>query len=111
MPLSDTTKADDREFNRPLRVVKLIATRAGDAARGPQVTLNPAEAQKRLLNEGELAWVYGPRRQELAEVRLDEAVRLGDVVLRDIVGSSPSETVRVIKPDLDRPKKPGSRMI
>jgi hypothetical protein len=54
-----------------------------------------------LLNEGELAWVYGPRRHELATVILDERVKLGDVILRDLVGSSPSEVVRVIKPDLD----------
>jgi anaerobic selenocysteine-containing dehydrogenase len=108
MPLSDTSKGDDRGFNRPLRVAMLVATRAGDAARGPQVTLNPADAARRLLNEGELAWVYGSRRQELAEVKLDPAVALGDVILRDVVGASPSETVRVIKPDLDRPKKPAS---
>src|ERR1044072_8670930 len=108
MPLSDTTKGDDRGFNRPLRVAKLIATRSGDAERGPQVTMNPADAATRLLNEGELAWVYGPRRQELAEVKLDPGVKLGDVTLRDLVGSSPSETVRVIKPDLDRPKKPAT---
>jgi anaerobic selenocysteine-containing dehydrogenase len=106
MPLSDTSKGDDRGFNRPLRVARLIATRSGDAERGPQVALNPADAKVRLLNEGELAWVYGSRRQELAEVKLDPAVTLGDVVLRDVVGSAPSETVRVIKPDLDRPKKP-----
>ena len=106
MPLSDTTKGDDRGFNRPLRVAKLLATRSGDAERGPQVTLNPADAKTRLLNEGELAWVYGPRRQELAEVKLDGAIRLGEVVLRDLVGSSPSESVRVIKPDLDRARKP-----
>ena len=108
MPPSDISRDDNRSFNRPLRVARLIATRAGDTERGPQVTLNPAEAATRLLNEGELAWVYGPRRQELAEVKLDAAVALGDVVLRDVVGSSPSETVRVIKPDLDRPRKPAS---
>jgi hypothetical protein len=108
MPLSDTSRGDNRAFNRPLRVARLIATRGGDAERGPQVTLNPAEARTRLLNEGELAWVYGPRRQELAEVKLDPAVALGDVILRDVVGSSPSETVRVIKPDLDRVNKPAS---
>src|SRR5438045_970773 len=101
MPRSATSQ-DDRAFNRPLRVTRLIATRAGDTARGPQVTLNPADAQTRLLNEGELAWVYGTRRHELAEVKLDAAVALGDIILRDVVGSSPSETVRVIKPDLDR---------
>ena len=108
MPLSDTSRGDDRGFNRPLRVVKLIATRSGDPERGPQVTLNPAEVARRLLNEGELAWVYGSRRQELAEVRIDPSISLGEVVLRDVVGSAPSETVRVIKPDLDRPTKPGT---
>jgi hypothetical protein len=51
--------------------------------------------------DGELAWVYGPRRHELAVVRVDEEMRLGDVMLRDVVGASPSEIVRVIKPDLD----------
>ncbi len=108
MPRSDTSKGDGRAFNRPLRVARLVATRGGDPARGPQVTLNPADAATRLLNEGELAWVYGPRRQELAEVKLDQSVTLGEVILRDIVGSSPSESVRVIKPDLDRAKKPGT---
>ena len=87
---------------------RLIATKAGDAARGPQVMLNPVDAKGRLLTDGELAWVYGPRRQELAEVRIDEAVKFGEVVLRDIVGAAPSETVRVMKPDLDSPRKSGS---
>jgi anaerobic selenocysteine-containing dehydrogenase len=87
--------------NRQLRVSDLIATRASDAERGPAVYLNPADARSRLLNEGELAWVYGPRRHELATVLLDERIRVGDVVLRDLFGSSPSEYVRVIKPDLD----------
>ena len=108
MPPSDTTRDDGRVLNRPLRVARLVATRAGDPARGPQVTLNPADAAARLLNEGELAWVYGPRRQELAEVQLDQTVTLGEVVLRDVVGASPSESVRVIKPDLDKPRKPAS---
>lgn len=107
MPPRATTK-DDRGINRPLRVSRLIATKARDPERGPMVTLNPADASSRLLNEGELAWVYGPRRQELAEVRIDPAVTLGEVVLRDVVGSSPSESVRVIKPDLDRARKPAS---
>ena len=63
--------------------------------------LSPEEAKARLLVDGELAWVYGPRRQELATVVLDESVKRGDVVLRDIAGASPSELVRVVKPDLD----------
>ena len=87
--------------NKPLRVVELIATRKGDEHRGPAVFMYPQDAADRLLNEGELAWVYGPRRHELATVVLDEQITPGDVVLQDIVGSSPSEVVRVIKPDLD----------
>lgn len=63
--------------------------------------LSPDEAKARLLVDGELAWVYGPRRQELATVVVDESVKRGDVVLRDIAGVAPSELVRVVKPDLD----------
>jgi anaerobic selenocysteine-containing dehydrogenase len=88
-------------INAPLRVLDLVATRSGDLERGPMVTMNPADAQSRLLTDGELAWVYGPRRHELATVRIDAATRLGNVVLRDIIGASPSESVRVVKPDLD----------
>lgn len=87
--------------NKPLRVVKLVATRKGDTERGPAVFMFPQDAADRLLNDGELAWVYGPRRHELATVVLDGGIRQGDVVLRDVVGASPSEVVRVIKPDLD----------
>ena len=63
--------------------------------------LNADEAKARLLVDGELAWVYGPRRQELATVVVDESVNRGDVILRDIAGAAPSELVRVVKPDLD----------
>ena len=92
---------DEGVLNRPLRVAYLIATRNGDEERGPMVTMHPRDARSRLLTEGELAWVYGPRRHELATVHLDPGAREGDVVLRDILGASPSEIVRVIKPDLD----------
>jgi anaerobic selenocysteine-containing dehydrogenase len=88
-------------INAPLRVLELVATRSGDLERGPMVTMNPVDAQSRLLTDGELAWVYGPRRHELATVRIDAGTRLGNVVLRDIIGASPSESVRVVKPDLD----------
>lgn len=87
--------------NRELRVTRLIATRSADPERGPALFLHPQDAKNRLLNEGELAWVYGPRRHELATVHFDDKIRVGDVVLRDILGASPSEMVRVIKPDLD----------
>ena len=87
--------------NKPLRVTTLIATRSGDADRGPAVFMHVEDARNRLLNDGELAWVYGPRRHELATVHIDERVPAGDVVLRDTVAGSPSEVVRVVKPDLD----------
>lgn len=92
--------ADDTR-NKPLRVARLIATRMSDAERGPLVMLHPEDARARLLVDGELAWVYGPRRHELATVRIDDGVTFGEVVLRDVAGASPSEIVRVIKPDLD----------
>lgn len=92
--------ADDLR-NRGLRVRDLIATRRGDEDRGPMVIMNDRDARSRLLTEGELAWVYGPRRGELATVRIDPELREGDVILRDIIGASPSEIVRVVKPDLD----------
>jgi anaerobic selenocysteine-containing dehydrogenase len=87
--------------NRPLRVAGFIGTRISDEERGPQVRIHPQDASTRLLVDGELAWVYGPRRQELATVAVDESVKRGDVVLRDIAGVAPSEIVRVVKPDLD----------
>ena len=94
---------DNETLNRPLRVARFIATRASDAERGPMVVMHPTDAKTRLLTDGELAWVYGPRRHELATVRVDteNKLKLGDVMLRDIAGASPSESVRVIKPDLD----------
>jgi anaerobic selenocysteine-containing dehydrogenase len=87
--------------NRPLRVAGFVGTRLSDAERGPLVRLSPEDAHARLLADGELAWVHGPRRQELATVAVDAEVRRGDVVLRDVAGVSLSEVVRVVKPDLD----------
>jgi anaerobic selenocysteine-containing dehydrogenase len=99
--------AKDDGVNRPLRVASLIATKRDDPERGPLVVMHPDDARARLLTNGELAWVYGPKRHELATVRIDPDTRFGDVVLRDITGARPSETVRVIKPDLDtRARRP-----
>jgi hypothetical protein len=92
--------ADDLR-NRGLRVSAFVATKRGDEDRGPLVRINEREARVRLLTDGELAWVYGPRRGELATLRIDDSVRDGDVVVRDILGIAPSEIVRVVKPDLD----------
>lgn len=87
--------------SRELRVIDLIATKRGDPDRGPLVIMHATNASERLLTHGELAWVYGSKRHELATVVIDERVRLGDVVLRDLIVAAPSETVRVVKPDLD----------
>lgn len=98
----------DETINRPLRVAELIATRAGDEDRGPMVMMHPDDARTRLLVDGELAWVYGPRRHELATVRIESGLKKGDVVLRDVVGAAPSEIIRVVKPDLDSPVRRGA---
>ena len=88
-------------YSPPLQVVGFIATRTSDAERGPLVRMRRDEAAKRLLDDGELAWVYGPRRQELATVRIDDDIPRGGVVVRDVLGVAPSEIVRVVKVDLD----------
>lgn len=98
----------ERSYNAPLRVGGFIATKASDAERGPMVMMHPDDARARLLADGELAWVYGPRRHELATVRYDWGARKGDVTLRDVAGASPSEIVRVVKPDLDSRGRPGA---
>ena len=90
-------------YTPPLQVVGFEATRRGDAERGPLVRINANEASLRLLTDGELVWVKGPRRQELAELRVDDALPRGGAVLRDIAGVAVSEVIRVVKPDLDRP--------
>jgi hypothetical protein len=88
-------------YNPPLQVVGFIGTRRGDPERGPQVRIRSDEAALRLLTDGEMAWVQGPRRQELAAVVIDDAVPKGGVVVRDITGIAVSEIVRLTKPDLD----------
>jgi len=88
--------------SRPgLMVSRYIATRAGDADRGPLIRLHPTDAHKRLLVDGELVWVYGPRRHELAVLVVDDSVSPGQVVARDIAGVAPTEILRVVKHDFD----------
>lgn len=93
-------------FNKPMQVVGFHATRRGEADRGPLVRLCSEDAAIRQLTDGELAWVQGPRRQELARVQIDDALRRGTVVLRDVAGIAASEIVRVTKPELDPPNRP-----
>ncbi len=83
--------------NPPLQVVGFIGTRRGEADRGPQVSLRSSDAQERFLVDGELVYLSGPRRQELAVLKVDDSVPKGGVVLRDIVGVAVSEIVRVRK--------------
>ena len=89
------------EHQRPLQVVAFQATRAGDRERGPLIRLNAEDARVRLLADGEVVRIYGPRRYELAELRIDDQVPRGAAVLRDIAGTAPSELLRVVKLDLD----------
>ncbi|HJU65629.1 MAG TPA: molybdopterin dinucleotide binding domain-containing protein [Gemmatimonadaceae bacterium] len=95
-------------YSPPLQVVGLVATRSGDRERGPAIWIRSDDASLRLVTDGELAWVYGPRRHELATVHIDDSLKRGTIVLRDVVGASPSETVRVVKPDLDTPSRFGT---
>jgi anaerobic selenocysteine-containing dehydrogenase len=88
-------------FQPWLMVAQYIATRAGDAERGPLVRLHPTEARKRHIEDGELVWVYGHRRHELAVLVVDDTVPPGNVVARDILGIAPAEIVRVVKHDFD----------
>ena len=90
-------------YNPPLQVIGFIGTRSGDAERGPLVLINAQEAAVRLLTDGELVWIRGPRRQELAPLQIDEQLPRGGAVLRDIAGVTVSEIIRLSKPDLDRP--------
>ena len=94
-----------RLYNPPLQVVGFLGTRRGDPDRGPQVRLRGEEAGLRMLSDGEMAWLLGPRRQELVTVVIDNAVPKGGVVLRDVPGLVVSEIVRLQKPDMDTPPR------
>jgi hypothetical protein len=90
-------------FQPKLKVTEYISTKKGDEKRGPMVRITSAEARIRLLEEGELVWVSGPRRNELAVLEIDDAVGEGHAVVRDIAGVTVSESVTVTKPDTDTP--------
>jgi anaerobic selenocysteine-containing dehydrogenase len=86
---------------QPLQVVGFIATKRSDPERGPLVRVHPEDAQRRLINDGELIWVYGPRRHELATAVHDESLPKGGVVVRDIAGLAVTEIVRLVKMDVE----------
>jgi hypothetical protein len=87
------------EYNPPLQVVELVATKRGDPQRGPEVRLNSNEARLRQVQDGGLAWVIGPRRKEIATVRVDDDLPRGAAVLQDVLGAAPSEVIRLQKVD------------
>jgi anaerobic selenocysteine-containing dehydrogenase len=91
------------QSSRPLRVEGYVATRVGSEERGPEVRMRSEHARERMMVDGELVIVEGPRRQQLAQLRIDDTVPRGGVVIRDIAGVAPSEVVHVMKPDLDDP--------
>ena len=85
--------------------MQFLATRRGEAERGPLVRMNENEARLRLLEDGSLVWVHGPRRQEVAELRVDPALPRGECVLRDVAGVALSESVRVSRVNTDGPPR------
>ncbi|MFN0097407.1 MAG: hypothetical protein ACKVS7_01945 [Gemmatimonadaceae bacterium] len=84
----------------PLQIVGFIATKRGDAERGPLIHVRPDDARLRLIDDGELVWVYGPRRHELAPVVYDETLPRGGVIVRDLAGLAVTEIVRLVKMDV-----------
>lgn len=88
-------------FSPALQVIGFIATRPGDADRGPMIRMRPEDALIRLVTDGELVRVVSDRRSELAVLVVDDTLPRGGVILRDVAGASPSEIVRVLKPDTD----------
>jgi hypothetical protein len=93
------------EYSPPLQVVSFVASRRGDSERGPEVRMRADEAALRLLQDGELVRIVGPRRQEVATLRVDDALPRGAVVIRDVAGVAPSEVVRVRKIETDLPRR------
>jgi anaerobic selenocysteine-containing dehydrogenase len=90
-------------YNPPLQVVGFIATRRGDAERGPAIRVRPDDAQLRGVSDGELVWIYGPRRHDLAAVIIDDTLPRGGVIVRDVAGLAPTEIIRLVRVDTERP--------
>ncbi len=89
-------------YNPPLQVIGFVATRRGDEERGPAISLNRAEAMLRMLTDGELVFIIGPTRKELAPVTIDDTLPHGGVVVRDVLGLLVTDVIKLVKPDMDR---------
>ncbi len=92
-------------YSPPLKVLGFLATKRGDPDRGPEVRLCAHDAAIRVMQDGEIVRIEGPRRQETAVLRVDNTVAPGSVVVRDVAGVAPSEIVRVRKIDTDLPRR------
>lgn len=93
-------------YNPPLQVVGFVGSRRGDAERGPAISLNREEATLRMLADGELVFILGPTRKELAPVTIDETIPNGGVIVRDIAGVMVTDVIKLVKPDMDRGPSP-----
>ena len=89
-------------YNPPLQVVGFVGTRRGDPERGPAISVNREEASLRMLADGELVFIHGPTRKELAPVIVDDTVPRGGAVVRDIAGLMVTDVIKLVKPDMDR---------
>ena len=85
--------------NPPLQVVGFVGSRRGEAERGPAIRLRSDDAGMRGIADGDLVWIYGPRRHDLAPVTIDDTLPRGGVVVRDIAGLAPTEIVRLVRVD------------
>ncbi len=89
--------------NPPLQVVGFVGSRRGDADRGPAIRLRSDDARMRGINDGDLVWIYGPRRHDLAPAVIDDTLPRGGVVVRDVAGLATTEIVRLVRVDAERP--------
>ena len=83
-------------------MVEIKSDPVGRDERSLLVGMRPDDAAIRLISDGELVRIVTDRRQELAVLEIDETLARGAVVLRDVLGASVSEVIRVVKLDTDR---------
>lgn len=103
MEMPDVRLKLGSNYRPKLFVTEYVSSKKGDKERGPLVRMRSSEARIRLIQDGELVWVIGPRRSDLAELHIDDSLAEGNVFLRDIAGITVSEYVTVSKPDTDSP--------
>ena len=98
-------------YNPPLQVIEFVDSRRGDDERGPAISLNRAEAVMRMLTDGELVFILGPTRKELAPVTIDDTIPNGGVIVRDVLGVVVTDVVKLVKPDMDQGPAPARTVI